>query len=159
MNEFIEEITTCPCQSGLCYQDCCEGFHRFKKKPINAEQLMRSRYCAYVLKNIDYIQQTTVPSQQSLLDMDALLNWAESTEWQGLTILQHKALSPIHSAVEFEAHYQSAQGQQIHHEYSVFVNINQRWYFIDPTVARPTMKQPCICGTNKKFKHCCGAFL
>ena len=36
--------------------------------PETAEQLMRSRYSAFVLKNIPYIVQTTVPSQQTLLD-------------------------------------------------------------------------------------------
>lgn len=124
---------------------------------------MRSRYCAYVLKNLDYIQQTTVPSQQALLNIPFLQEWAENTKWQGLQIKQHKALSSRHSVVEFVAFYQAdqqtAQGQQTHHEYSLFVQINQAWYFVDPTVALPTMKQPCICGSNKKFKHCCGAFL
>ena len=28
------------------------------------------------------------------------------------------------------------------HELSAFVKIDGRWYFIDPTVALPTMKQP-----------------
>jgi UPF0225 protein CGSHiEE_01665 len=30
---------------------------------------------------------------------------------------------------------------------------------VDPTVPLPTMKQPCVCGSGKKFKHCCGGFL
>ena len=40
--------------------------------PETAKQLMRSRYSAFVLKNIPYIVQSTVPSQQALLDQKAL---------------------------------------------------------------------------------------
>ncbi|WP_180364154.1 SEC-C metal-binding domain-containing protein, partial [Neisseria gonorrhoeae] len=39
------------------------------------------------------------------------------------------------------------------------VKIAEQWYFIDPTVPLPTMKQPCICGSGKKFKACCGKYL
>lgn len=159
MGEKFSATQTCPCQSGLNYQDCCGPFHLSQKQPNNAEQLMRSRYCAYVFKNLDYIKQTTVPNQQTLLDMPHLLEWAKKTKWQGLQIKQYKSLSSRHSLVEFLALYQTKQGQQTHHEYSLFVQINHVWYFVDPTVPLPTMKQPCICGSDKKFKHCCGAFL
>ena len=50
----------CPCQSSLSYEDCCGRFHSRNMFPKTAEQLMRSRYSAFVLKNIPYIVQTTV---------------------------------------------------------------------------------------------------
>ena len=153
-------LTDCPCQSGKAYQDCCGKFHAHHTLPETAEQLMRSRYCAYVLKNIPYIVETTVPAQQALLDQQAMKEWGESTEWAGLEIIEHRPfISKIHSVVEFKAFFHTENGIEAHHERSLFVLIEGRWYFVDPTVPLPSQKQPCVCGSGKKFKHCCGAWL
>ncbi|EKX99073.1 hypothetical protein HMPREF9996_00193 [Aggregatibacter actinomycetemcomitans Y4] len=127
--------------------------------PETAEQLMSSRYSAYVLQNVPYIVETTVPNQQKLLNMQAIQAWAENTQWLGLQILNTETLTKVQSAVEFNAIFQGEEGEQEHHERSIFVKIDGRWYFVDPTVPLPTMKQPCVCGSDKKFKHCCGGFL
>ena len=120
---------------------------------------MRSRYTAYVLKNIPYIVATTVPSQQTLLEAHLLQEWADNTTWLGLEILKIENLTKTQSAVEFKAIFQGEEGELAHQERSIFVKIENRWYFVDPTVSLPTMKQPCVCGSGKKFKHCCGGFL
>ena len=149
----------CPCQSSLSYEDCCGRFHLDNLFPETAEQLMRSRYSAFVLKNIPYIVQTTVPSQQPLLDEKALQDWADETQWLGLEIVKAETLTKTQSAVEFKAHFQGGEQPQVHHEYSLFVKIDRHWYFVDPTVPLPSNKQPCVCGSGKKFKHCCGGLL
>ena len=151
--------SACPCQSNKSYEDCCGRFHAHTQFPETAEQLMRSRYAAYVLKNVPYIVETTVPSQQALLNVQAIQAWAEETQWLGLQILNTESLTKTQSAVEFRAVFQGEEGEQTHHERSIFVKIDGRWYFVDPTVPLPTMKQPCVCGSGKKFKHCCGGFL
>ena len=151
--------SACPCQSNTSYEDCCGRFHTHTQLPETAEQLMRSRYAAYVLKNVPYIVDTTVPNQQALLNVQAIQAWAENTQWLGLQILKTETLSKFQSAVEFNAVFQGEEGEQTHHERSIFVKIDDRWYFVDPTVPLPTMKQPCVCGSGKKFKHCCGGFL
>ena len=157
MTALLDSI--CPCQSSKSYKDCCGRFHTHAQFPETAEQLMRSRYAAYVLKNVSYIVDTTVPSQQGLLNVQAIQAWAENTQWLGLKILNTESLTKIQSAVEFNAVFQGEEGEQTHHERSIFVKIDVRWYFVDPTVPLPTMKQPCVCGSGKKFKHCCGGFL
>ena len=157
MTALLDSI--CPCQSSKSYKDCCERFHTHAQFPETAEQLMRSRYAAYVLKNVSYIVDTTVPSQQALLNVQAIQAWAEETQWLGLQILNTESLTKTQSAVEFNAVFQGEEGEQTHHERSIFVKIDGRWYFVDPTVPLPTMKQPCVCGSGKKFKHCCGGFL
>ncbi|WP_279716974.1 YchJ family metal-binding protein [Chelonobacter oris] len=64
------------------------------------------------------------------------------------------------ATVAFNACYRSANGLEVHHELSTFVNINGLWYFLDPTVEiNLSMKQACLCGSGKKFKQCCGPFL
>lgn len=149
----------CPCQSEKTYADCCRPFHSGEKLPETAEQLMRSRYCAYTQVNIDYIVSTTVPSQQKLLDPAAMQAWGEGTHWVGLEIVKHTPnLSKQHAVVEFKAFFETENGQEAHHEHSLFVRIDGRWYFVDPTVPLPSQKQPCVCGSGKKFKHCCGGF-
>ena len=151
---------TCPCQSGQLYHHCCRPFHTEERLPETAEQLMRSRYCAYALKQITYIIATTVPAQQSLLNPAELLQWSRETEWIGLNIVQHLPhIHKNHAEVEFEATLRQNQQHQLHRERSHFVHINQRWYFIDPTVALPARKHACLCGSAKKFKQCCGYFL
>lgn len=150
----------CPCQSGQSYADCCQPFHLFHSFPQTAEQLMRSRYTAYVLQHIDYIVKTTAPLQQKRLNVAAISQWAAETDWAGLQIKKHlPQLSKIHSMVEFDAFFVTNDRKQSHHEQSLFVSIDKRWYFVDPTVELPAMKQACLCGSGKKFKHCCGVYL
>ena len=49
----------CPCGSGIEYKKCCKPFHKNKKKPKNALELMKSRYSAYVMGEVKYIIKTT----------------------------------------------------------------------------------------------------
>jgi len=82
----------CPCQSGLSFQACCQRFlnayisnasmSNSPQWPDTAEQLMRSRYCAYVLKNSDYLLQTWHPDYRpETLDLSDSPN-----QWIGLKI-------------------------------------------------------------------------
>ncbi len=149
----------CPCQSTRPYTECCQPYHTAQQRPDTAEQLMRSRYSAYALQHIDYIIQTTVPSQRPHLDPNDLTAWARSVTFIGLTIHRHiPKIGAKHAQVEFTAQIQQNGQSQPHHELSTFVKINDTWYFIDPTVPLPSMKAPCICGSDKKFKACCGQF-
>lgn len=104
--------SNCPCQSNKSYEDCCGRFHTHAQFPETAEQLMRSRYAAYVLKNVPYIVETTVPSQQALLNVQAIQAWAENTQWLGLQILKTETLSKLQSAVEFNAVFQGEEGDR-----------------------------------------------
>ncbi|MFT0772639.1 YchJ family protein [Psychrobacter aquimaris] len=190
---------TCPCQinltaettdAPLSYQDCCQPYHdafyngAFYNGEIDkadgikaetAERLMRTRYSAFVLIKPEYIVETTLPAQQSLLDINAIESWARETDWAGLEIVEHTPkLGKRHAQVEFRAYFKSSEKTtsgleekiQAHHELSTFVkakhkaNVNTRWYFLDPTVAMTvSQKQPCICGSGEKFKRCCGGYL
>ena len=157
---MINPTILCPCQSGKSYTDCCQPFHLHQMIPDSAEKLMRSRYTAYTQVNIPYIVETTVPAQQPLLDQQAMQLWEDETDWAGLKIISHQPfVSKIHSWVEFKAFFNIENGIDAYHERSLFVLISGRWYFVDPTVPLPSQKQPCVCGSGKKFKHCCGAWL
>ncbi|MBU6492427.1 MAG: hypothetical protein KGQ45_06600, partial [Burkholderiales bacterium] len=47
----------CPCGGGR-YAECCGRFIDGGQVPASAEQLMRSRYTAYVLARGDYLRAT-----------------------------------------------------------------------------------------------------
>lgn len=61
----------CPCGSGDSLADCCGRYHDGAAAPC-AQSLMRSRYSAYVLGNVDYLVATSLPAQQAELDMDGI---------------------------------------------------------------------------------------
>jgi len=150
----------CPCGQGD-YQHCCQPLHVGQAHAETASQLMRSRYSAFALQQIDYIVQTTALGQQASLDVGAIADWSKSNQWLKLEVLNsNEKLDKNHAQVEFKAHYHDGKQTQIHHEISHFVQHQARWYFLDPTTGQqPTMKQPCICGSGKKFKQCCAQFL
>ncbi|MDK4697146.1 YchJ family protein [Kingella negevensis] len=152
----------CPCQSSLSslsYFECCEPFHLRQSQPETAEQLMRSRYSAYVLQQIDYLVATTVPAQQNLLNQADMLAWSQQAQWLGLTVHQHiPKIGKRHAQVEFTARFAENGQAHEHRELSAFVQIDGAWFFIDATVPLPSMKSLCFCGSEKKFKACCGQF-
>ncbi|MDN5800929.1 MAG: YchJ family protein [Psychrobacter sp.] len=163
-------MQTCPCQINptsdnlstlLAYKDCCQPYHDGINKADTAERLMRTRYSAFVLVKPDYIVATTVPAQQNFLDIKAIESWARETDWAGLEIVAHTPkLGKRHAQVDFKAYFNTPDGTQAHQELSSFVKVNERWYFLDPTVSMSvTQKQPCICGSGEKFKRCCGVYL
>lgn len=151
----------CPCGQQAPYEKCCQPLHQGVHHAADAQQLMRSRYCAFVKQEVDYIIKTTALKQQSLLDRDSLMQWSQQTEWLYLDIIDFQPqLDKTHASVEFKAFYQSGANQASHHEQSYFVKHQNKWYFIDPTVEQVlTLKQPCLCGGAKKFKHCCALYL
>lgn len=152
--------TSCPCGQGE-YAQCCQPLHTVQAKAQSAEQLMRSRYSAFARHEIDYIVQTTALGQQQALDVPAISDWSKSNQWLRLEVVQaDEHLDKTHAQVEFKAHYHDGKQAHVHHEVSHFVKQNGAWFFLDPTTGlQTTMKQPCICGSGKKFKQCCAQYL
>lgn len=169
-------MSLCPCRSldqnsKLEYANCCEPFITKKKKAPTAESMMRSRYSAYVVKNIDYIDETQVAVEHEKFDKAEALKWAESSEWSGLEIKKTSKGEAADNAgtVEFVAHYKDkASGTELrHHETSLFQKKDGEWKFkegqihgaqpvkrLEPKVGR---NDPCSCGSGKKSKKCCAA--
>ena len=146
---------SCPCQSGQLYQDCCAQPHA-ERNATTAEVLMRSRYSAYVLGLVDYIIETTLPAQQALLDRAAIQSWSQESQWLGLEVHDHQQLGNNKASVTFTARWLEDGAEQHHKECSAFAKLNDRWFFIDPTVALPRERNSaCPCGSGKKYKKCC----
>lgn len=156
----------CSCGSGKAYADCCQPYHLFHAYPASALVLMKSRFCAFVEQDINYIIATTLPAQQVLLDKEGLQAWASQMHWSHLQIVADRPkVAKRHAQVHFCAYYHDvdchdADRLGVHDELSTFVKCDDRWYFLDPTVpVLLTNKQPCFCGSGEKFKACCGRYL
>lgn len=115
----------CPCGTGLSYGDCCRRFHAGDFAPT-AEALMRSRFCAFVVGDEDYLLRTwnplTRPEQLHLAEMDI--------RFYRLEILDKVAGGPLDDTgvVEFEAFYKGAAvGSQ--RERSSFSKVGKQWLY------------------------------
>jgi len=152
---------SCPCGSGDPLNACCGRYHAGAPAP-SADLLMRSRYSAYVLGLIDYLQATTLPAQQASLDLQAMRDWSAASTWLGLEVEHSQLLGgqPEHALVSFIARWHDQTGEHSQHERSAFVQHAGRWYFIDPSVAlKAGRNDPCPCGSRHKFKKCCAAYV
>ena len=68
---------------------------------------MRSRYSAYVVGAIAYLQATTLPAQQQALDLQSMKEWSANSTWLGLDVEQSQVLGgqPEHALVSFTARW------------------------------------------------------
>lgn len=117
----------CYCGSQKPFEECCESFLSGNRFPATAEELMRSRYSAYVTKNVSYIIETTSPKFRKYYSPKSILEWAANSTWISLEIL-----SSSEKRVKFVATYLDETGQLTRHiEDSRFEKIGERWYFMD----------------------------
>jgi len=145
----------CPCISGQSYRTCCAPLHEGAITAQSAEQLMRSRYSAFVLGLASYLVSTLHPDKRQADEELLLKQTIEQTHWLGLQIVSHQSHQNT-ATVEFIAFYQENEIEQLH-EKSNFIKLDKQWFYIDGQFLPPiklTRNQECFCGSGKKFKHC-----
>lgn len=159
---------TCVCGLGDSIETCCGPIIKGTTKATTAEQLMRSRYAAYVLGDVDYLMDTVHPENRGDTDRKATEMWSKKANWQGLEIISTKGggESDETGEVEFKARFDLKGLRQEHHERAQFKKLDGRWYFVDgeqvthaPVVRegpRIGRNDPCPCGSGKKYKKCHG---
>jgi SEC-C motif-containing protein len=126
--QAIDTLTPCPCGNDAGYARCCGLLHE-GGVAATAEQLMRSRYSAYVLKREDYLLATwhgsTRPAHLKLATQQP------SPTWLGLTVKHYEATGD-EAVVEFVARLRYGGGKaQRMHEISRFVREDGRWFYVD----------------------------
>jgi SEC-C motif-containing protein len=151
-------MAKCPCNSGKSYNECCSPLIEGKRDAATPEELMRSRYTAFVQVNIDYIEETMQGAALKIFNKQATMDWAEKVEWLGLTIIDASQLAPDAKIglVEFVAKYKVQNKQQCMHEISKFCKKDNRWFYVDGKQIKIGRNDPCPCGSGKKYKKCCG---
>lgn len=145
----------CPCGGGD-YSACCGRFlaavqagtpgtdatsgslpkplsHRL---PETALELMRSRYTAYALSDVNYLlaswHPTTRPAAQALTQEFQRGPKQDAPRWLGLEIRRHLPAGDT-ALVEFVARYKLAGRAHRLHEVSNFVREDGRWLYVEGT--------------------------
>ena len=107
----------CPCNPSKLYNDCCKTAHQNIHFVATAEILMRSRYSAFVMANIEYLQKSHHSSTRpSKVEKKEILAWTKSIEWVKLDILQS-----TENTVKFKAYFYENGSLNVIHENSFFV--------------------------------------
>ncbi len=155
----------CYCSSGLPFEACCQPYLSGTKPAPTAEALMRSRYAAYVVHQMDYLEETLLPESRKGYDKNAAKEWSYGSEWLGLQILSTKGgkEGDAEGTVEFAARFKQNGKEMRHFENSFFKHVDGRWYYVDAVKPAPAVcatqagrNDPCPCGSDKKYKKCCG---
>jgi SEC-C motif domain protein len=159
---------TCVCGAGESTEAHCLPLIRGEKLPETAEALMRSRYAAYVLGEVDYILKTHGDEAAKDVDRKNTEAWSKSSTWLGLEIVRTEAGGPADDKgkVEFIARYKVKGMSVQHHEVAEFEKRAGKWVYVEgQEISPPPIKRdeprvgrndPCSCGSGKKYKKCCG---
>jgi SEC-C motif domain protein len=111
----------------LAYIDCCGQFINGQLTAPDAQSLMRSRYCAFVLEKADYLLSTWHASQRP-----ASLEFESGVKWLGLQVQSHVVIDAESAEVTFVARQRDSTGRAIRlHERSRFVCENGSWYYVN----------------------------
>lgn len=160
MLENNDEKIICFCRNQKSYNECCYPFISGNLKPETPEQLMKSRYSAFCIKNIEYLISTHHHSKQTPNERDVLAQTINQTQWLGLKVLKIEkgSIEQRIGYVEFVAFYKNNNIEQLH-ENSKFIYENGQWYYLDGVLLEPvkiSRNEPCWCGSMKKYKKCHG---
>ncbi|MFY2837876.1 YchJ family protein [Achromobacter xylosoxidans] len=123
------DSTACPCGTGKTYTACCGRWHQGPQalQAPTAQDLMRSRYSAFVLDKLDYLLETWHPTTRPA----SLESNPPAMKWLGLAIKQARDQDADHATVEFVARSRLAGRASRMHEVSRFVREAGRWYYLD----------------------------
>lgn len=115
----------CPCGSEHAYDACCGPLHRGVRQAATALELMRSRYAAYAVGDVDYVFRTWHPRTRPA---DLVLEGGPT--WTGLRIEGYGE-----DWVEFTARWlDDGRAGQLH-ERSRFDRRAGRWFYLDGEIS------------------------
>ncbi|CAK0741207.1 SEC-C motif domain protein [Gammaproteobacteria bacterium] len=157
-------MKVCPCGSLRDFEDCCGPLIAGTPAP-SPEALMRSRYSAFSLGKIDYLDRTHAPEIRDDFNRAEAARAAAEIEWLGLEIFNASEDGDVGS-VEFTIRFRRNGREMAQHEISTFRRVEGHWFYEDGEVGGPNppprhvvkvgRNTPCPCGSGKKYKKCCG---
>ncbi|MEU4795712.1 YchJ family protein [Streptomyces sp. NPDC023327] len=122
--------TPCPCGRPEPYEECCGRLHRGEAAARTPEELMRSRYCAFAVRDEPYLLRTWHPATRPpLVEFDPALRWV------GLEIEDTTEGTAFHTTgtVTFRARYTDGGRPDALHERSRFERLDGAWVYVDGT--------------------------
>lgn len=126
----------CLCKSGKKYKKCCKPYHD-GIFPIEAEELMRSRFCAFASKKADYIINTTHSENSDFTSniqawTNDIINFCEATDFDNLEILE-TIDGELESFVSFRVTLKQDSLDASFTEKSRFLKVEGKWFYVDGT--------------------------
>lgn len=148
---MLEISHMCYCGLEKSFEDCCKVYISGEKNAPNAQALMRSRYSAYVIHDMTYIQKTMMGP--------ALENFNEHQQDHNPCFIKLEIIQSSTYQVEFKAYYIQNQRVGVLHELSDFELQDHAWFYTQGQLFKTQSKSislnsPCPCGSGKKFKNC-----
>jgi SEC-C motif domain protein len=156
-------MSLCPCGSGRELNECC-GPILDGAPALTAEALMRSRYTAFVVGNIEHVDRTHAAEIRDDFNRAEAERAAEEIEWLGLDI-RRVSEEVDTGTVEFMVRMRRDGQELAQYEVSSFRRIDGNWFYtggktspnVPPRrVLKIARNDPCPCGSGKKYKKCCG---
>ena len=152
----INNSNLCPCGSKTPFDECCAPVIDNKATANTPEELMRSRYTAYVLGESAYLLQSW--------DIDyrpKSITIENNIQWLYLEILDtHQNTNDEYTGyVTFAATSICDDTLVVMKEKSKFVKKSGIWFYQDGELHTQrnaiALNGKCPCGSAKKYKRCC----
>ncbi len=133
MKRRISVNDPCPCGSGKKYKKCCQIFHK-GAMPKDALSLMKSRYSAYAVGDIEYIIKTTDIENPDYTDnlsswRESISDFSKNNNFERLEIVEYID-NGDNAIVEFKAYISGV----VMRERSRFLKRDGKWLYLDGDV-------------------------
>ena len=154
--KISKNFNSCPCGNNLPLNNCCAPIIQGQVVANSPEQLMRSRYTAYVLKAKEYLLESW-----DIMYRPESISFEHEVHWLRLEITDtHKFNSEDNTGnISFIATSICDDSLVEMKEKSTFIKKNGMWFYQkgELTTTRKTiaLNGKCPCGSGKKFKRCC----
>jgi SEC-C motif-containing protein len=100
---------------------------------LTAEDLMRSRYSAFVMCNGDYLVLSHSRQFRDPSTMHNTIRWSRSVAWNRLEILslENGLENDFEGIVEFKAYFREKNKLKYIHEKSSFIREDSHWVYLN----------------------------
>lgn len=158
-------MNVCPCDPQSSFEQCCGPFITDGLSAPTPEALVRSRYSAFAMRTLDYIERTHAPEVRDDFNRAEAERIAKDLDWQGLDIVS--TTSQV-DGVDVEYVIRIRQSNRIVSKSSIsrFRQEDGEWLLVssrsgqkvaDQRLVKVGRNDPCTCGSGKKYKKCCGS--
>lgn len=123
----------CPCGAKATFDKHCQPIIKGKAPADTAERLMRARFSAYSIRDVDFLVKTTAEVQREKLDAEELADYCNSIRCISLKILATEAGGPTDETgvVRFHASLLVNGKRTLHSEISQFHREGGAWVYAE----------------------------
>ncbi len=123
----------CPCNNSKTYDQCCGRVHDSIFSAKCAEELMRARYSAFVLCNMNFLKLSHSKSTINSFNFRSVSLWTKSVSWEHLEIIRtiNGDENQVEGFVEFKAYFVENLKLDCIHGKSRFIRQDNHWVYLN----------------------------